>query len=366
MLLSAIELYPDVYEVCGLSGASVRCQLHLDKGGSWHWLQSMEVSYPNEHANVIFDYRDTHFIMAYSNAIDHSAVMQLRIAMPLFRILSMGSATATSMNQADPSAVNDHRWWSRYTETSNHRYMHFMPGARFRFHGFAVAPGKRYVFFSEVAKEVVNKVSWWSDEQTKVVYARVARICTGDPGFQMSNTGPNYFTSFFKARLICRVRGSRHSVSDSPPAYSQDAEFNHLVAVTQFYESSQSTSESTVYGLFSMIDSGSSPSTLRNVELIGPMALCAYRLSEMDRVFRTSDLIQILPRHPEPGPPVTASDHNGTNLTTTAESSHAFIPYWGSRSAFRRIRRIQDAGSATMTDVRVETSKTVNETSQII
>ncbi|KAH8878253.1 semaphorin 1A [Schistosoma japonicum] len=206
----------------------------------------------------------------------------------------------------DNSTKFNHNFWSLFTnsinwhkllQTSNVKNSHFNDGYEFMFYKVLSLPGKRYVIFSEPAIESQFRENPWTSEH-KIVYTRIARFCTDDKGFLMPNDGSKLFTSFFKTRLVCQVRTKMKNTDGSSKLSSINRDFNYLVALTTSYLP-EINNDLLVYGLFSsrnpQLNDELPPNLTQNLVSSGPLALCIYKLSTVDKIIETSDLLMRLP-----------------------------------------------------------------------
>ncbi|CAI2728331.1 unnamed protein product [Schistosoma spindalis] len=187
--------------------------------------------------------------------------------------------------------------WNKLLQTNKLKNSHFTESYEFIFYKILSLPGKRYIIFQEPAIETQLRENPWTSEH-KIVYTRIARICTEDKGFLMPNDGSKLFTSFFKTRLVCQVRTKTKNLDGSPSISSTNRDFNYLVALSTSYLP-EIKNDLLIYGLFSARDpqlNNELPLKLTN-NLIssGPLALCIYKLSTVDKIIESSDLMLRLP-----------------------------------------------------------------------
>ncbi len=109
-----------------------------------------------------------------------------------------------------------------------------------------------YFFYREFAAEHING--------GKIVYSRVARICSSEKGGDRYMSFENNFVTFMKARLECSIKG------DHPYHYNE---------IQDIYQSEKD--ENVVFAVFATGPSG-----------VASSALCAYHLDEMEFMFENS------------------------------------------------------------------------------
>ncbi|VDP98279.1 unnamed protein product [Trichobilharzia regenti] len=145
--------------------------------------------------------------------------------------------------------LSNSMYWDKLLETNNLKNSHFTEGYEFTFKKILSLPGRRYIVFREPAIETQLRENPWTSDR-KIVYTRIARICTEDKGFQMPDDGRKLFTSFFKTRLVCQVRSkmqTKYRIS------STNRDFNYLVSLSTSY-SPEMSNDLILYGLFSSLD----------------------------------------------------------------------------------------------------------------
>ncbi|KAF6768659.1 hypothetical protein AHF37_11614 [Paragonimus kellicotti] len=165
--VSAIEIYYDVYEVCGFIGVHIHCHLYINVNDSWTWIATKQSSISNDPSSYMYEYHDGNFLLVYSTLSGYSPGFQLRTAFTSFQ-----SPENLLRIDNDPSRKEQKplEWWRQLIETRNHGHFQFNPGPQLRFHGFAVAPGRRYLIFSEAAQEAENRESLWSIRRKQASY----------------------------------------------------------------------------------------------------------------------------------------------------------------------------------------------------
>ncbi|KAA3677234.1 uncharacterized protein DEA37_0000519 [Paragonimus westermani] len=199
---------------------------------------------------------------------------------------------------------------------------------------------------------------------SQMVYSRIARVCTGDPGLSLPNDERLYFTSFFKTRLICRISAGQYKpeVEDTQLRYNleqiaEDIEFDYLIAMIQSRVAHSAEKDSVIYALFSEVDPSLAPIQQAKLGFIRPLALCAYHLTDVDRVFHQSDLIRLIPDRGRSTNEMPArllkfpdSQTNISILSPKAVSPKSGAPL-ATNTKFQRVRRIVDSSLTTITDV---------------
>ncbi|KAF8565928.1 hypothetical protein P879_05337 [Paragonimus westermani] len=197
-----------------------------------------------------------------------------------------------------------------------------------------------------------------------VVYSRIARVCTGDPGLSLPNDERLYFTSFFKTRLICRISAGQYKpeVADTHLRYNfeqiaEDIEFNYLIAMMQARVAHSAEKDSVIYALFSKVDPSLAPIQQAKLGFIRPLALCAYHLTDVDRIFHQSDLIRLIPDRGRSTNEMPArllkfpdAQTNKSFLSTKVASPKNGAAL-ATNTKFQQVRRSLDSSLTTITDV---------------
>ncbi|XP_018651482.1 hypothetical protein Smp_132520 [Schistosoma mansoni] len=309
VIYSVIQLKPDLYEICGKFDINVRCSILMKKGLVWSSLLEEHVflGYPN--SRIIYEYSDGYLTLAYlsNRYIPRLELKQLNLISN--RIVNVNETLQddTLHHLTDDSNIYDNDYWSlhgnsirwnKLLETSKLKNSHFTEGYEFMFYKILSLPGKRYVVFQEPAIETQLRENPWTSER-KIVYTRIARICTEDKGFLMPNDGSKLFTSFFKTRLVCQVRTKTKNLDESSSSISStNRDFNYLVALSTSYIP-QIKNDLLIYGLFSardpQLNNDISLKLTNNLVTSGPLALCIYKLSTVDKIIESSDLMLRLP-----------------------------------------------------------------------
>ncbi|KAF7262131.1 hypothetical protein EG68_00654 [Paragonimus skrjabini miyazakii] len=197
----------------------------------------------------------------------------------------------------------------------------------------------------------------------QVIYSRIARVCTGDPGLSLPNDEHLYFTSFFKTRLICRISADQYKpemadnhLRSNFERLAEDIEYNNLITMTQAKVAHSAEKDSVIYALFSEVDPFLAPIQQAKLGFMRPLALCAYRLSDVDRVIHQSDLIRLIPHRARTTNEVLArlSKFSSSNTNISFMPSKAASPRDGAglttNIKFQQIRRSLDSSLTTITD----------------
>ncbi|KAF5404107.1 hypothetical protein PHET_02591, partial [Paragonimus heterotremus] len=196
-----------------------------------------------------------------------------------------------------------------------------------------------------------------------VVYSRIARVCTGDPGLSLPNDERLYFTSFFKTRLICRISADQYKpeVADNHlrsnfERLAEDIEYNYLITMTQVRVANSAEKDSVIYALFSEVDPSLAPIQQVKLGFTRPLALCVYHLSDVDRVVHQSDLIRLIPDRGRTTNEMLArpSKFSSSKTNISFIPSKAATPRSGASLAtnlkFQQVRRSLDSSLTTITD----------------
>ncbi|CAL8076686.1 unnamed protein product [Calicophoron daubneyi] len=291
------EPYPNVLEVCAGDSSTRRCLLYNTTKEPYTKLTEMQNVYHLRTESVLVHFAGGQLLMIYLSKSGNAPLLQIRAALPTLRI-----GTDEKANEYRKQYVT---WWKRMLETNNHNGMQFADSPATGFHGAFASPGRRYLVFTEPAMEAGGGDYSKAFTEAKPIYTRIARVCTDDPGLRMPGDGRLVFTSFFKTRLICQVLNGRAKADpnkDYHSLYDQirgSVKFDHVVTMAQAWTTSSSAPASMLYGLFSTSDPalamGTSDHLLRSLHSLTPLALCVYRLDEVDKVIHSSDLLRLVP-----------------------------------------------------------------------
>ncbi|KAH9587937.1 hypothetical protein MS3_00005493 [Schistosoma haematobium] len=307
VIYSVVQLGPDLYEICGKFDINVRCSIIMKKGLVWLSLFEEHVSLGYMNSGITYEYSDGYLTLAYLSNRYFPRLELKKLNLLSNRFMNINETAHHASNHLnDNSNIYDKNYWSlnvnsirwnKLLQTSKLKNSHFTEGYEFMFYKILSLPGKRYIIFQEPAVETQLKENPWTSEY-KIVYTRIARICTEDKGFLMPNDGSKLFTSFFKTRLVCQVRTKTKNLDGSPSISSTNRDFNYLVALSTSYIP-EIKNDLLIYGLFSARDpqlNNELPLKLtNNLVTSGPLALCIYKLSNVDKIIESSDLMLRLP-----------------------------------------------------------------------
>ncbi|TPP39757.1 hypothetical protein FGIG_11344 [Fasciola gigantica] len=137
---------------------------------------------------------------------------------------------------------------------------------------------------------------------------------------------------------------------------ASEIHFNYPITFTQSFISGL-YSEPVIYGLFSSVDpelvDQMPTELLQGMRTFGPLALCLYRLADIDKVVHSSDLVQLIPPQTRPINFAQPTDNMSYNVSGTAIYTSS-IPI---DRRVSRIRRIHSDHLETITDGRVNPTR---------
>ncbi|KAK4472090.1 hypothetical protein MN116_004628 [Schistosoma mekongi] len=309
IIRSVIQLGSNVYEICGNFDINIRCNILLKRGSAWTFLSEKLMYFEYANSKMIYEYSDGYLTLAYSSKrhFPRIELKQLNLPSSLFINFNVTMLHTSNILNDNSTQYNHNYWslfansisWHKLLQTSNLKNSHFTDGYEFMFYKILSLPGKRYVIFTEPAIETQFRENPWTSEH-KIVYTRIARFCTDDKGFLMPNDGSKLFTSFFKTRLVCQVRTKMKNTDGSSTLSSINRDFNYLVALTTSYLP-EINNDLLLYGLFSsrnpQLNDELPLELTKNLVTSGPLALCIYKLSTVDKIIETSDLLMRLPTY---------------------------------------------------------------------
>ncbi|CAH8541811.1 unnamed protein product [Heterobilharzia americana] len=317
---SVIQLKPNIFETCGKFAINIRCTVLVRKGLIWTSLHKNIPSYEFSNGDLTYRYSDDYLTLA-SSSNGYFPRLELNNS-SCFMDIKNNNNNSNIYESDHRFLLTDSIHWDKVIETNNLKNSHFTEGVEFTFHKILSLPGRRYIVFREPAIETQLKENPWTSEH-KIVYTRIGRICTEDEGFVMPNDGRKLFTTFFKTRLVCQVRTNIHDGDGKYGISSTNRDFNYLVALTTSY-SPGIKNDLLLYGLFSarnpQIDDHLPPSLINNLVSTGPLALCIYKLSAVDKIIESSDLIMRLPSF-SPSHLRDVMLHNESHLNLNDESN---------------------------------------------
>nr|CAH8848496.1 unnamed protein product [Trichobilharzia regenti] len=306
VIQSVVRLAPGTFEVCGRSLMSIRCNILAKKDLIWSTFSGNTAPFDLKYKDLFYDYSDGYLTLAsssdgYSPRLEVKKLKLLEDQMNLPKEIIMHTSYDVMENSNYNAYTNNYHlllsnsmYWDKLLETNNLKNSHFTEGYEFTFKKILSLPGRRYIVFREPAIETQLRENPWTSDR-KIVYTRIARICTEDKGFQMPDDGRKLFTSFFKTRLVCQVRSkmqTKYRIS------STNRDFNYLVSLSTSY-SPEMSNDLILYGLFSsrdpQLDDELPANLANNLVFSGPLALCIYKLSTVDKTIESSDLIMRLP-----------------------------------------------------------------------
>ncbi|RTG85812.1 uncharacterized protein DC041_0000270 [Schistosoma bovis] len=299
VIYSVVQLGPDLYEMCGKFDINVRCSIIMKKGLVWLSLFEEHVSLGYMNSRITYEYSastdltneppvahspskrkslsklDGYLTLAYLSNRYFPRLELKKLNLLSNRFMNINETAHHASNHLnDNSNIYDKNYWSlnvnsirwnKLLQTSKLKNSHFTEGYEFMFYKILSLP---------------------------------ARICTEDKGFLMPNDGSKLFTSFFKTRLVCQVRTRTKNLDGSPSISSTNRDFNYLVALSTSYIP-EIKNDLLIYGLFSARDpqlNNELPLKLtNNLVTSGPLALCIYKLSNVDKIIESSDLMLRLP-----------------------------------------------------------------------
>ncbi|THD27755.1 hypothetical protein D915_001352 [Fasciola hepatica] len=342
------RLLENAYEVCGSIGDEIQCHVYKVQDNVWTWISTRKTVFIANFHSLVHNFVDGYSLLAYSPLNGDKSIVQLRSTQsPIL------SSRSTNQSELPLQKIN---WWNTVLETSNHNQMQLAFSHKVRFHHVISAPGRRYLIFQEPGLESYSQQALWTQQTDDVIYTRVARVCTGDPGLRSPRDGRLLFTSFFKARLICRIRANdpkhllRFNHANSGYNYqATEIHFNYPITFTQSFITGL-YSEPVIYGLFSLVDpelvDQMPTELLRGMRTFEPLALCLYRLADIDKVVHSSDLVQLIPPQTRPINFAQPTDNMSYNVSGTAIYTSS-IPI---DRRVSRIRRIHSDHLETITD----------------
>ncbi|VDP65661.1 unnamed protein product [Echinostoma caproni] len=339
-----VPLFDCAYEVCGSVGHDIHCHVYtVTNTNTWKWISTQKIAFQSNIQSLLHHYVDGYSLLAYSPMDSSTSIVQLRGVL---------TGIPSTDNDRTDQALENRDWWNKVLETSNHNHMQLTISHKLRFHYVISAPGRRYLIFQEPGLESHYQQSLWTQKYEDVIYTRIARVCTGDPGMRSPKDGRLLFTSFFKARLVCRIRSndSAHSLRFNNAKYqSSEIHFNYPISFTQSFINGVHT-DPVIYGLFSAVDPellDEMPEELtRGLYNFAPLALCAYRLTEIDNLMRSSDLIQFIPSLGRTSNPDRFTENMVYNVSGIPISTSS-VPI---ERKVTRIRRIHSDHLETITD----------------
>ncbi|CAH8498333.1 unnamed protein product [Schistosoma turkestanicum] len=291
VIYSVIRLSPDLYEICGKFDVNLRCIILIKRG--LVWLFSLEESTSLEYANkgMVFDYSDGYLTLAYLSKRYFPRLELKKIHLISNRMISDKENLSHNLSHLfnDNSNINNEKnYWSLYTnsirwnkllQTSRLKNSHFTEGYEFKFYKILSLPGKRYIIFREPAIETQLKENPWTSEHKVGTFTRNSVLKE-----YLRRNLKSIFVLFLTFQLCCISPTNR--------------DFNYLVALSTSYMP-EIKDDLLIYGLFSARDphlNDELPTKLtNNLVSTGPLALCIYKLSTVDKVIESSDLIMRLP-----------------------------------------------------------------------
>ncbi|CAH8848941.1 unnamed protein product [Trichobilharzia szidati] len=309
VIQSVVRLAPGTFEVCGRSLLSIRCNILAKKDLIWSTFAENTAPFDLKNRDLFYEYSDGYLTLASSSngysprlEVKKLKLLEDQMNLPKEIIMHTYDLMENNNNKNNYNAytnnyhllLSNSMHWDKLLETNNLKNSHFTEGSEFTFKKILSLPGRRYIVFREPAIETQLRENPWTSDR-KIVYTRIARICTEDKGFQMPDDGRKLFTSFFKTRLVCQVRSkmqTKYRIS------STNRDFNYLVSLSTSY-SPEISNDLILYGLFSsrdpQLDEELPPNLANNLVFSGPLALCIYKLSTVDKTIESSDLIMRLP-----------------------------------------------------------------------